>query len=178
VSVLEPVDSLIVNYRFGNAIVEVDNPEGEIVAIINEDNRGNSADNDDKEIPGERIGQGSTYSAIPAGSESQTLYFPQVPNNVDGVFSGGFYISNVTGSAGVCDIYFYGAEGANLDDVAIGANGSLSYYIPNIPNVPDGFNAGVRANCSVNVIGILNFAAAPGSGKVGDSFTQNNGFNK
>ena len=178
VSEINAVDSLTVNNRFGNAVVVADNPEARIVGIINEDNRGNPDDNDGNPIPEERIGQGSTYSAIPAGSETKSVYFPQVMNNVDGIFSGGFYISNVTDSDGVCDIHFIGIPEAKINDVAIAANGSLSYYAPNIPNVPDGFNAGVRAYCTVDFIGIQNFAAAPETGKLGDSFTQNNGFNK
>ena len=176
VAVLEPVDDLIVNYRFGNAFVQADDPEGEIVAIINEDNRGNTEHNDGEEIPPERVGQGSTYSAIPVGAESKQLYFPQVPAKAEDVFSGGFYISNVTDQEGVCDITFYQVPEATLDDVSIAANGSLSYYAPNIANLPDGFNGSVRANCTVEVIGIHNFAVEPGSGKVGDSFTQNNAF--
>ncbi len=177
-AVLDPVDALPVGQRFGNAIIEVDNPEGRVVAIVNEDNRGNPADNDGNAIPVERVGQGSTYSAIPAGSETRNLYFPQVPNNVDGIFSGGFNISNVTSSPGICDIHFNEAPEAKINDVEIAASGTLSYYAPNIPNLPSGFNSGVRVECTVEVIGILNFAAAPGSNKLGDSFTQNNGFNK
>jgi len=178
VSVIDAVDQLSINQRFGNAVAVADNPEARIVGIVNEDNRGNPDDNDGNPIPEERIGQGSTYSAIPAGSESKALYFPQVMSNVDGIFSGGFFVSSVTDSAGVCDIHFNGIPEAKINDVAIGANGSLSYYAPDIPNVPTGFNAGVRVFCTVEFIGIQNFAAAPDTGKLGDSFTQNNGFNK
>lgn len=178
VSETDGVDSLPINQRFGNAVIEVNNPDARIVGIINEDNRGNLADNDGNIITAERIGQGSTYSAIPAGSETMRVYFPQVPKNVDSVFSGGFYISNVTSTAGICDIYFMDVPGAKLNDVPMAANGSLSYYLPDLPNVPDGFNAAVSAHCNMEVIGIQNFAAAPGTEKLGDSFTQNNGFNK
>ncbi len=178
VAAINAVDSLPMSQRFGNAVIQADNAEARIVAIINEDNRGNPADNDGSPIPVERIGQGSTYSAIPAGTETKAVYFPQVPRNVGGVFSGGFFISNISGSAGVCDIHFDGYPAAKINDVPILAYGSLSYYAPNIANIPDGFNAAVRAYCTVNFIGIQNFAASPGSGKVGDSFTQNNGFNK
>lgn len=178
VDVLDPVDNLPIHQRFGNAVVEVNNPEARIVGIVNEDNRGNTADNDGNPIPIERVGQGSTYSAIPAGSESKTLYFPQVMRKVNGFFSGGFYISNVTPNEGVCDVLFYNVPEAKLNDVPIGAYGSLSYYAPDIPNVPDGFNSSVTVQCTVEVIGIQNFAAEPGSGKLGDSFTQNNAFNR
>jgi hypothetical protein len=175
---LDPVASLPIGRRFGNAILEADEPGALIVANINEDNRGNADDNDGNPIPSERIGQGSSYNAIPVGTESNTLFFQQVMSKVDGIFSGGFQISNVTDQAGTCDITFYGAPEANLTAFAIEANSSLSMYAPDIPNMPDGFNAGVTAVCTVNVIGIANVAAAPDTGKVGDSFSQNNGINR
>jgi len=178
VSEIDAVDSLTVNNRFGNAVVAADNPEARIVGIINEDNRGNPDDNDGNPIPEERIGQGSTYSAIPAGSETKNLFFPQVMNNVDGIFSGGFYFSSVSNTEGFCEIHFTGVPEAKLDDFPMGAYESKSYYAPNIPNLPDGFNSSVRVACNIEVIGIQNFAAAPDTGKLGDSFTQNNGFNK
>ena len=83
ISEMNAVDELPISQRFGNAVIEADNAEAQIIAILNEDNRGNSVDNDGNSIPSERIGQGSSYSAIPAGSESKLLYFPQVPNQVD-----------------------------------------------------------------------------------------------
>ncbi len=178
VTEIDAVDSLSVNQRFGNAVAVADNPEAQIVGIINEDNRGNPEDNDGNPIPEERIGQGSTYSAIPAGSETKNVYFPQVMNNVEGVFSGGFYFSNVSNTEGFCEIHFTGVPEAKIDDFTMGANESKSYYAPNIPNLPDGFNSSVRVSCNIEIIGIQNFAAAPDSGKLGDSFTQNNGFNR
>jgi len=178
VDALDEVDSFAISKRFGNATVVADNPEASIVGIVNEDNRGNTDHNDGNPIPEERIGQGSTYSAIPAGSETVQLFFPQVMNNVDGIFSGGFFFSNISGQEGFCEIHFNGVPEAKMDDFTVSANESKSYYAPNIANLPDGFNSSVRVHCNIEVIGIQNFAAAPGTGKVGDSFTQNNGFNK
>ncbi|MBC8504180.1 MAG: hypothetical protein ISR58_15565 [Anaerolineales bacterium] len=178
VAELDEVDSFAIGKRFGNAIVVTDNAEASIVGIVNEDNRGNTSHNDGNPIPEERIGQGSTYSAIPAGSETVQLFFPQVMNNVDGIFSGGFFFSNISGQAGFCEIHFTGVPEAKIDDFDMAVNESKSYYAPNIANLPDGFNSSVRVHCNVEVIGIQNFAADPGTGKVGDSFTQNNGFNK
>ena len=178
ISAINAVDELPISQRFGNAVIEVSNPEARIIGIINEDNRGNTADNDGNAIPTERIGQGSTYNAIPAGSETTKLYFPQVPNQVDGVFSGGFFFSNISGSDGICEIHFYGVPGAKIDDFPVSANESKSYYAPDVANLPAGFNSSVKVVCTVNIIGIQNFAAAPDSGKQGDSFTQNNAFNK
>ncbi len=172
------VDNLPISQRFGSAVIEVTNPAAAIIGIVNEDNRGNSVDNDGNPVPSERVGQGSSYNAIPGGSETTRLYFPQVPNQVDGVFSGGFFFSNISGSAGICEIHFFGVPSARIDDFPISVNESKSYYAPDVANLPAGFNASVRVVCTVNIIGIQNFAAAPGSGKLGDSFTQNNAFNK
>ncbi len=178
VSALDPVDGLAISQRFGNAVVEASNPEARIVGIVNEDNRGIPDDNDGNLVPVERIGQGSTYSAIPAGTETKDLYFPQVMRNVDGIFSGGFFFTNISGQAGFCEIHFTGVPEAKLDDFDMPINESKSYYAPDIPNLPDGFNSSVRVSCNIEVIGIQNYAAKPESGKLGDSFTQNNGFNK
>jgi hypothetical protein len=178
ISEINAVDVLPISQRFGNAVIEVDNAEARIIAIINEDNRGNSVDNDGNPIPAERIGQGSSYSAIPAGTETKILYFPQVPNQVEGIFSGGFFFSNVSGKEGFCEIHFTGVPGAKIDDFDVLATESKSYYAPDIANLPAGFNASVKVVCTIEIIGIQNFAAAPDSGKHGDSFTQNNAFNE
>jgi hypothetical protein len=178
VSEIDAVDALTINQRFGNAVATTDNPEAEIVGIVNEDNRGDPDDNDSNPIPAERIGQGSTYSAIPAGTETKNIFFPQVMRNVDGVFSGGFYFSNVSGEEGFCEIHFSGVPEAKMDDFPLVAGESKSFYAPDIPNLPDGFNSSIHVVCTVEIIGIQNFAAAPDSEKLGDSFTQNNGFNR
>ena len=178
VAELDEVDALEISKRFGNAVVVADNAEASIVGIVNEDNRGNTDHNDGNPIPEERVGQGSTYSAIPAGSETKILYFPQVMRKVEGIFSGGFFFSNISGQAGFCEIHFTGVPEAKIDDFDMAVNESKSFFAPNIANLPDGFNSSVKVACNVDVIGIQNFAADPGTGKVGDSFTQNNGFNK
>ncbi len=175
---LDEVDTFAIGKRFGNAVVVSNNAEASIVGIVNEDNRGNTEHNDGNPIPEERIGQGSTYSAIPSGSETLSLYFPQVMRKVDGIFSGGFFFSNISGQAGFCEIHFTGVPEAKIDDFDMAVNESKSYFAPNISNLPDGFNSSVSVHCNIEVIGIQNFAADPGTGKVGDSFTQNNGFNK
>jgi hypothetical protein len=82
VGALDPVDSLNVTKRFGNAEIEVTSG-GPIVAIVNEDNRGGSG------VPAERVGQGSTYNAIGDGDQTSSLFFAQVPNKAGGWASGG-----------------------------------------------------------------------------------------
>lgn len=171
VAELDPVDSLAVSQRFGSAIIQAD-AGGEVVAIVNEDNRGGTG------IPVERAGQGTTYNAIADGSQTVTLLFPQVPRKAGGIFSGGFQVSNTTATEGTCDFIYNSDTDANQNDVPLPANGSISVYAPNVPNLNDGYNKSVTAVCTQPVVGISNLAAEPGSGKVGDSFTQGNGLNR
>jgi hypothetical protein len=144
---------------------------GEVVAIVNEDNRGGAG------IPVERAGQGSTYNAIADGTQTTTVSFAQIARKAGGIFSGGFQISNTTNIAGTCDITYAGAAAAN-ETVTLPASGSISRYGPNVANLPDGFNAGVSATCTQPVVGISNMAVEPGTGKYGDTFLQGNGLNR
>ena len=109
--------------------------------------------------------------------ETTTLFFPQVPRNKSS-FSGGFIVANTTDTAGTCDITFSGVPAATLTGVALPAKGSISRFLPNIANLPDGFNAGVVATCTVDVVGIANWSANVGSNKLGDSFVQSNAINQ
>jgi len=171
VSALNPVDSLPVQQRFGNATVEVVSG-GPIVAIVNEDNRGGSG------VPAERVGQGSTYNAINDGEQTSSLFFAQLTNKAGGIFSGGFQVANTTGSAGTCNIVYGADPDANETNVPLPANGSFPRYAPNVSNLNVGYNASVSVDCTQPVVGISNFAAEPGSGKRGDSYTTGNGLNK
>lgn len=171
ISQLNPVDLLPVGQRFGNAVIEVLSG-GPIVAIVNEDNRGGP------NIPLERAGQGSTYNAIIDGTQTTKVFFPQVPRKVGGIFSGGFQIANTTGTAGTCNITYAGAPQANETNVPLPPFGSIARYAPNVPNLPNGFNAAVTVVCTQPIVGISNIAVEPGSGRYGDSFTQANGLNQ
>jgi hypothetical protein len=170
VAALNPVDALAVNFRFGFAEVTAETGAS-IVAIVNEDNRGGAGQ------PVERAGQGATYNGALAGQETTKIMFPQIPKNKSG-FSGGFIIANTTNTAGTCNITFSGVPAANLTGVALAAKGSISRFMPNIANLPDGFNGGVSAECTVAVVGIANLSINTGTGKLGDSFTQSNGLNQ
>jgi hypothetical protein len=179
---LNPVDAKPINERFGSALITADAAGAEIVAIINEDNRGNAEDNDGNPVPAERVGQGSTYNAINNGSQTADVFFAQVAKNAGLVWSGGFQIANTTGGAGSCVATFTGI--ADTLTIPLDAYGSASVYAPNIklpddtPLLPDGFNAAVSVACDVDIVGISNLAVNPGSGKLGDSFTQGNGLNQ
>lgn len=171
VAALNPVDAIPVNNRFGSATIAAA-AGGEIVAIVNEDNRGGTG------IPAERVGQGTTYNAIPSGAETNVVLLPQVPRKAGGIFSGGFQVSNTTGTAGTCDIVYNSDTDANQNDVPLPANGSISIYAPNVTNLNDGYNASVTVTCTQPAVGISNLAVEPGSGRFGDSFTQNNAINQ
>jgi len=171
ITVLNPVDGLNVTSRFGSAVIEAAG-DGKIVAVINQSNFGGAG------IEPERVGQGATYNAFLAGKQTTTVFFPQIPRNSGGIWSGGFQVSNVTSIAGTCDITYEGIPAANENDIILTANGSITRYGPNIANLPDGFNNSVTVSCTQPVFGIANLAINPGSGKLGDTFGQSNGLNK
>jgi hypothetical protein len=169
---LAPVDALATSERNGSAIVEVTSGTGPIVAIVNEDNRGGPV------VAVERAGQGSTYNGVVDGTQSQSLFFPQVPKHAGVVWSGGFQIANTTATATTCDISYVGAPGADQTGVVLVANGTISTFAPNVAGLPNGFNAGVTAVCGEDVVGISNLAVNAGSGKFGDSLSTANGLNQ
>jgi hypothetical protein len=173
---LAPVDLLPMQQRYGSAVITSD--EGvDIIAIVNEDNRGNPADNNGSAVPIERIGQGNSYNAFLDGAQTQTIFYPQITARASGIFSGGFQVGNTTGTATTCTATFNAQAGLTYDfDLA--ANGSASIYAENVPGIVLPYNSSVTVECGQNVIGISNLAAFPGSGKVGDSFTANNGVNR
>lgn len=171
ISQLNPVDNLTVNQRFGSAVIQAASG-GQIVAIVNEDNRGGAG------VPAERVGQGSSYNAIADGSQTNTVFFAQITRKAGGVFSGGFQVANTTGSAGTCTITYAGQAGATENNVPLPANGSIARYAPNVSGLPDPFNAAATVACTQPIVGISNLAAEPGSGRYGDSFTQANGLNR
>lgn len=171
IAALNPVDSLPVQQHYGNAVIKAATG-GSIVAIVNEDNRGGAG------IPAERIGQGSTFNAIPDGSQTGTVFFAQIPSKAGGVFSGGFQFSNTTATAATCQIKYNADTDANETGVPLPGNGTISRYAPNVPNLNYGYNASVTVICTQPIVGIANLAAEPGSGKYGDSLTTSNGLNR
>lgn len=167
---LDPVDALPVGLRSGSAVIDVQTG-GPIIAIVNEDNRGGAG------VPAERVGQGSSYNAVPDGTQTETVFFSQVTRNAS-IFSGGFQIANTTSTGGTCDISYVADADANETGVTLPANGSFQRYGPNVLNLNDGYNAAVSVDCTQPVVGINNLAVNPTSGAFGDSFTQGNGLNQ
>jgi hypothetical protein len=172
VAELAPVDALGVGSRYGSAEIQAA-AGGNIVAIVNEDNRGGAG------VPAERISQGATYNAMIDGSQTNTVFFPQVPRKAGGIFSGGFQVANTTGTATTCNI-IYGANVASEANVPLPANGVISKYMPNVTasGLTNGFNSSVSVTCGQAVIGISNMSVEPGSGKLGDSFSETGGINR
>lgn len=168
---LNPVDSYEERYRYGSATIEAAG-DGQIVAVINQSNFGGPG------VALERIGQGATYNAFKDTTQTNTVFFTQIPRNSGGIWSGGFQVSNTTDIAGTCDIVYEGVPAANEVGVTLPASGSITRYGPNVANLPNGFNKSVTLNCTQPVFGIANLAINPGSGKYGDTFGQSNGLNR
>lgn len=171
ITVLDIVDTFGERDRFGSAVIEASG-DGKIVAVINESNFGGAG------VAPERVGQGATYNAFNDGTQTNTVFFTQIPRNSGGIWSGGFQVNNTTDIAGTCDIVYEGVPAANEVDVVLPASGSITRYGPNVPNLPDGFNKSVTINCTQPIFGIANLAINPGSGKYGDTFGQSNGLNR
>jgi hypothetical protein len=170
VSKLSPVDRLSVGKRYGKAVIKATdingnfNASGLLIGNINQDNRGGSG------IPAERAGQGATYSAFLSTAGTQKAYLAKVMRNVGG-FSSGFHVSNFSGTPGECSFTFVDDADANFTQ-SIDGNSYITKYAPNIPNLDDGYNAGVIIECTVDVYVIVNAAVNPNAGRYGDSFYQ------
>ena len=162
--------------RTGSAIVEATAAGASIAAIVNEDNRGEcSASTCGTLLP---KGWGATYNAFVDGTATNTVFFAQVTNKATAnEFNGGVQIVNATATPGTCTVSYAGVPGATQNNLAVGANSSLSIYLPGVANLTAGFNSAVKAVCTVQVFGISNLSARSLS-YLGDTFTQGNGLNQ
>lgn len=177
ISELAPVDAFPMSQRYASVEVVANAAGAKIVGITNIDNRGLAADNNGEAVPLENIGKGATVNMALEGNATSNLFFTQVAKRISG-FSGGIVISNTTDVAGTCDLTFAGQPGATMTAVTLPANGQISLFLPNNPNLPDGFNASVKAVCTQNVFGTYNFSIEPGYGKYGDSYIEANALNE
>ncbi len=170
---LAAVDSLPMAERTGFAVVEaasvtgVHNAAGELAANVNITNNGSYAGLE------AWSGRGATYNAFPQSAASTKLYLPNMPVHVGSLWSGGFFIANFGASAGTCDITFVDDANAFMDNVAIGINGYINRWAPNVTNLDTGYNSGMWVECTVPVFGIGNLNA-DGSSTYGDSYSQFN----
>ena len=177
IAVLAPVDALPVGQRTGSIVLQAA-AGGSIVAIVNEDNRGTcNAAPGCGTIPPTQIGFSGSYNAMPDSAKTSTVFFIQVPRKAGGFISGGFQFANTTGTATTCDVTFPSAPAANQTGVALAGNASLSYFAPNVLNLPDGFNSSVKVTCGQPIVGISNFSARSTT-YWGDSFVVANGLNQ
>jgi hypothetical protein len=145
-----------VNKGYGSVVMNATG--GDIVCIFNEDNRSMYA------------GQGSTYSGIADGAQTDTMFFPQIVALGSSSFQGGFQIANTTGTATTCDYTF--SDGTTVTGQSLAANGSNSVFAPN--HVSD-FNGSLTVECGQPIVGIYNLTIFGGAG---DPFATNNGVNQ
>jgi hypothetical protein len=184
---LNAVDSLIMGNRTGAGTVTADTAGALLVGIVNSDNRGNAIDNNGAAVPAENIGKGASSNMGVLGQETTKVFFSQVTKKSSGgIFTGGVIVANATATAGTCQFTFTGVPAATAGvptadasgNVVLPASGQISFFLGNVTNLPDGFNASVTATCTQKVFGVSNFSADAGTGKLGDSYTENNGYNQ
>lgn len=174
---LAPVDAYNMTKRYASVKVIANDPSAMIVGITNIDNRGLASDNNGMPVPAENIGKGATANMALGGTATTTVFFSQVARKVSG-FSGGIIIANAETGEGTCDIYFSGEPGATLYDVVLPDQGQISFFLGTYTDLPTGFNASVKAECTKAVYGTYNFSIEPGYGKYGDSYIEANGLNQ
>lgn len=180
ISQLAQVDNASEGLRVGSAVITTSG--GSVVAIVNEDNRGFCTPaNVCGAVPANQVGYGSTYSAfIDDGTATSTVVFPKIPRIANTYFAGGWQISNLTSSTSTCAIT-YGNPPAATQNLFLSSNGSLSFYLPNVPGLPNGFNDTVTVNCpGTQIQGISNSAGLINTTADywGDSFITANGVSK
>jgi hypothetical protein len=162
--------------RTGSAVVEATTAGSSIIAIVNEDNRGEcSAASCGPLLP---KGWGATYNAFVDGTATNTVFFAQVTSKAtSNEFNGGIQIVNSTATPGTCTITYSGVPAATQSNLAVAANSSLSIYLPGVANLTAGFNSAVKAVCTMPVFGISNLSSRSPT-YLGDTFTQGNGLNQ
>lgn len=132
---------------------------GDVVCIFNEDNRSMYA------------GQGSTYSGIPDGEQTDTMFFPQIVSLGGDSFQGGFQFANTTSNDTTCDYTF--SDGTTVPNQDLSGNGSNSVFAPS--HLSDDFNGSLTVECGEPIVGIYNLTIFGGEG---DPFATNNGVNQ
>jgi hypothetical protein len=172
---LNPVDSLAIGSRTGTAVITSSGQP--VIAIVNEDNRGNAADNDGTPVPVERVSQGATYNAFIDGRQTTTTFFPQIVAGANAIYSGGFQVSNTTATAASCTATFNKQPGLTWA-FTLPAYGSVSKFAPTIPGIVQPYNGSVTVVCDQAVVGISNLAYIVDTGLVGDSLSSNGGLNR
>ena len=138
------IDSLPMSWRTGSGIVSSTNG-AKLVGIVNQDNRGLPADNNNQPVQENNIGKGVTSNMGILGQETNKVFFSQVPKNagVPPTFTGGVIVANATGTAGKCQFSFTGYQTGSVDIkiqnrlwpngiVDLPANGQISFYMERV----------------------------------------------
>jgi hypothetical protein len=129
----------------GAAIITSDQP---IAAIVNEDNR----------VTPDFIGQGTSYNAIPDGTQGTSLYFPQVVSRYYS-YASGLTIQNVGTAPGSGTLVLTDRSGRSLSfpTGTIPPGGEMIYFIPNLWPDAD-FNGSASVSFSQPIVGIENMS--------------------
>jgi hypothetical protein len=146
----------------GVGSVTIDSSASPVACTFNEDNRTTYA------------GLGSTYSGVPDGDQSTTMFFSQIVALGASSYRGGFQIANTTATATTCTYTF--SNGDVVSGVALAGNGSNSVFAESVlTNNVTSFNGSAIVTCGQPIVGIYNLAALT---IAGDSFATNNGINQ
>jgi hypothetical protein len=157
---------------FGSAVVT--STGGKVACTVNEDVRTSPTAN--------LVGQGTTYSAVPDGNQSNKMFFPQIVALGGNSFRGGFQIANTTGTATTCTYTFTNSIGSKqtftVENQPLAANGSNSVFAESVlPGDKTSFNGSATVQCGQPIVGIYNLSIQ-GPNASGDPFAQNNGINQ
>jgi len=163
----------------GSAVIESSGQP--IVAIVNEDNRVGLA-------LANQEGRGVTYGAVPAGSATTAVLFPQVTARID-AWSGGVQVQNVSAEDAEVVITFStpqpGFSDVTLPARTIAAGSSFEWFAPSY--VAKGFNGSATVVCTNGklIVGTANNSKRPDvqaadawPPNYGDSYLTYNGINK
>ncbi|MCS7248964.1 MAG: hypothetical protein NZ840_12100 [Anaerolineales bacterium] len=165
----------------GSAVISVNdpNPNKQIIATINEDNRVNPA------------GRGVTYEAGLPSEASNVIVFPQITSEYYGYSSGWQVMKIESGTANCTASYSASGPIAAFTEnfVLSDSNPSFSRFAPDAPGMlagpaNDNYNGAVTINCTgAKVIGISNLSFRYDrdtryGNLTGDSFTTARGINK
>ena len=177
---LNGVDGYAVPLRVGSGTIQVTAGTGPIAAIVNEDNRGQTGactGGACGTCEANQEGYGSTYSAIPDGSQKNALVFPQLQRKVGSTFSSGWTIQNTSSSFATCTAIYRQAGLANVNSGSILVSPGSQYgiFLPNVTSLQDGFNGSVIVTCDQPIFGIGNTSARSATSYLGDSYSTYNG---
>ena len=157
---LDPVDRLSMPERAGSAVIYATdingnlNAAGELVSNINFRNDGRDPNNPNFG------GQNVTYNAVGNSQASQTMYVPNVQNQVgNAAFTSGLNIANLSGSAATCQISFVDDPTATYTTPSIPGYGIYSILVSNITGLDQGYSSGAIITCTQNAIAIITMRA-------------------